>query len=71
MMRVGAFAPALAEARLYQGQTMNLRTPGGGFSPVLEVRALTDLSVEFVRNGTNPLLPRWKRGVQGWNQCCK
>ena len=29
----------LAAARLYQGQTTNMRTPGGGFAPVLEVRA--------------------------------
>jgi hypothetical protein len=27
----------LAAARLYQGQTTNMRTPGGGFAPVLEV----------------------------------
>jgi hypothetical protein len=33
----------LAAARLYQGQTTNMRTPGGGFAPVLEVRtALED-----------------------------
>ena len=31
----------LAAARLYQGQTTNMRTPGGGFAPVLEVRAST------------------------------
>lgn len=30
----------LAAARLYQGQTTNMRTPGGGFAPILEVRAL-------------------------------
>ena len=29
----------LAAARLYQGQTTNMRTPGGGFAPVLEVPA--------------------------------
>jgi hypothetical protein len=27
-------APLLAAARLYQGQTTNFRTPGGGFAPV-------------------------------------
>lgn len=27
----------LAAARLYQGQTTNLRTPGGGFAPVFQV----------------------------------
>lgn len=27
----------LTAARLYQGQTTNMRTPGGGFAPVLEV----------------------------------
>jgi hypothetical protein len=27
----------LAAARLYQGQTTNMRTPGGGFAPVLKV----------------------------------
>lgn len=31
--------PLLAAARLYQGQTTNMRTPGGGFAPVLIVRA--------------------------------
>lgn len=29
--------PILAAARLYQGQTTNMRTPGGGFAPVLEI----------------------------------
>ena len=29
--------PLLAAARLYQGQTTNMRTPGGGFAPVLEI----------------------------------
>jgi hypothetical protein len=29
----------LVAARLYQGQTTNMRTPGGGFAPVLGVRA--------------------------------
>jgi hypothetical protein len=29
----------LSAARLYQGQTTNMRTPGGGFAPVLEVGA--------------------------------
>lgn len=32
-----AGAPLLAAARLYRGQTTNMRTPGGGFAPVLEV----------------------------------
>jgi hypothetical protein len=32
----------LLAARLYQGQTTNLRTPGGGFAPVLTSPALTD-----------------------------
>jgi hypothetical protein len=27
--------PLLAAARLYQGQTTNMRTAGGGFAPVL------------------------------------
>ncbi|MEP7172508.1 MAG: hypothetical protein ABI705_03365 [Aestuariivirga sp.] len=27
----------IAAARLYQGQTTNFRTPGGGFAPVLIV----------------------------------
>ncbi|ESY74056.1 hypothetical protein NKJ90_28960 [Mesorhizobium sp. M0051] len=27
----------VAAARLYQGQTTNFRTPGGGFAPVLVV----------------------------------
>jgi hypothetical protein len=29
----------LPAARLYQGQTTNMRTPGGGFAPLLEVRS--------------------------------
>jgi hypothetical protein len=32
-----AAGPILAAARLYQGQTTNMRTPGGGFAPILEV----------------------------------
>ena len=31
----------LTAARLYQGQTTNMRTPGGGFSPAFEMRAST------------------------------
>jgi hypothetical protein len=40
-LRLYTFAGAilLSAARLYQGQTTNMRTPGGGFAPVLEVRA--------------------------------
>ena len=30
----------LAAARLYQGQTTNMRTPGGGFAPVLEITSV-------------------------------
>ena len=39
-LRVYAYAGAiqLLAARLYQGQTTNFRTPGGGFAPVI-VRA--------------------------------
>ena len=38
-VRLYAYAgePLLAAARLYQGQTTNFRTPGGGFAPVIEV----------------------------------
>ena len=32
-----AARPILAAARLYQGQTTNMRTPGGGFAPMLEI----------------------------------
>lgn len=32
-----AASPILAAARLYQGQTTNMRTPGGGFAPILEI----------------------------------
>ena len=32
-----AGATLLAAARLYQGQTTNMRTPGGGFAPVLQI----------------------------------
>lgn len=34
-----AGAVLLAAARLYRGQTTNMRTPGGGFAPVLEVHS--------------------------------
>jgi uncharacterized circularly permuted ATP-grasp superfamily protein len=34
----------LGAARLYQGQTTNMRTPGGGFAPTLEVRTPLKLS---------------------------
>ncbi len=34
----------LAAARLYQGQTTNMRTPGGGFAPVLELASSPDES---------------------------
>jgi hypothetical protein len=33
----------LLAARLYQGQTTNLRTPGGGFAPVLTPPAVTEI----------------------------
>jgi hypothetical protein len=33
-----AGSPLLAAARLYRGQTTNMRTPGGGFAPVFGVR---------------------------------
>ncbi len=43
----------LAAARLYQGQTTNMRTPGGGFAPVLEVR--TPLNGPQIRcSNSNP-----------------
>lgn len=32
-----AGSTVLAAARLYQGQTTNMRTPGGGFAPVLKI----------------------------------
>ena len=32
-----AGSTVLAAARLYQGQTTNMRTPGGGFAPVLQI----------------------------------
>ena len=32
----------LAAARLYQGQTTNMRTPGGGFAPVLVLPSVAD-----------------------------
>lgn len=39
-LRCYAYAGAIqvAAARLWQGQTTNFRTPGGGFTPVVEVR---------------------------------
>jgi hypothetical protein len=34
----------LAAARLYQGQTTNFRTEGGGFSPVLRTSSQDEVS---------------------------
>ncbi len=34
----------LIAARLYQGQTTNFRTPGGGFAPVLTVPCAADVA---------------------------
>ena len=34
-----AGATLLSAARLYQGQTTNMRTPGGGFAPLLTIKA--------------------------------
>lgn len=50
-MRLYIFAGTvlLAAARLYQGQTTNMRTPGGGFAPALEVRSALEGSVTGVR----------------------
>ena len=38
----------LLAARTYQGQTTNFRTPGGGFSPVILVPKLDDVSSLFI-----------------------
>jgi hypothetical protein len=35
-------------ARLYQGQTTNFRTPGGGFSPVVVLPALEPAPTEIL-----------------------
>jgi len=43
----------LAAARLYRGQTTNMRTPGGGFAPVL-VAAGTDVPADCGMCGTAP-----------------
>ena len=42
----------LLAARLYQGQTTNMRTAGGGFAPVLTTRAFaaSDRTRELVSN---------------------
>lgn len=49
-LRVYAYAgeSQLMAARLYQGQTTNFRTPGGGFAPVIELR---DVEVAHARCG--------------------
>lgn len=39
-----AGALLLAAARLYKGQTTNMRTPGGGFAPVLEIHPPLEVS---------------------------
>jgi hypothetical protein len=39
----------LAAARLYQGQTTNMRTPGGGFAPILEVSKPLECSFGSLR----------------------
>ncbi len=40
-----AGAPLLVAARLYQGQTTNFRTPGGGFAPVMTASISQSLTV--------------------------
>ncbi len=37
----------LYAARMYQGQTTNFRTPGGGFAPVLTSREASDVALEI------------------------
>lgn len=41
-----AAQPFLGAARLYQGQTTNMRTPGGGFAPVLEIDEIFEQSLQ-------------------------
>ena len=38
----------LLTARLYQGQTTNFRTPGGGFAPVLTVPSIEGVSGKYL-----------------------
>jgi hypothetical protein len=46
--------PLLAAARLYRGQTTNMRTPGGGFAPVFGVRG----NARGCGDSLAPLVPR-------------
>ncbi|MEJ1937171.1 hypothetical protein WDZ92_43815, partial [Nostoc sp. NIES-2111] len=39
VVAVASQSHPLIAARLYQGQTTNMRTPGGGFAPVFVVEA--------------------------------
>ena len=39
--------PFLMAARIYQGQVTNLRTPGGGLAPVIEMKAANISNIEF------------------------
>lgn len=36
--------PLMVAARIYQGQTTNMRTPGGGFAPVFQLAAMKGLN---------------------------
>ena len=52
-----AGATILAAARLYQGQTTNFRTPGGGFAPVITLAAPTTTGAtmeDVIRNRIAP-----------------
>ena len=45
----------LVAARLYQGQTTNFRTPGGGFAPVF--RCLSELKSAHEEFSVSPVIP--------------
>jgi hypothetical protein len=51
-----AAQPILAAARLYRGQTTNMRTPGGGFAPVFEIDETAQRSIASPRasHGDSP-----------------
>ena len=58
--------PLLVAARVYQGQTTNFRTPGGGFAPVFvtwrETVALTGLVAGWHRGSSQGACARGRRG---------
>jgi hypothetical protein len=54
----------LVVARLYQGQTTNFRTPGGGFAPVFEVPGAAALALAELGGSESDLKPIPRRRIE-------